>query len=376
MFITTNKFLCLTNLMLINLFYVLIIFILSLFIIILSKNGYLGKNLKKYCNSKSTTQFILLLIIFSGLITLITDLTLLVIHFNDLDLGYSVIYSNVIDNASGVQNTSLAGDTQQAQRVLQDPVRWWPSGLTKTWVIIGTAAAVYILSPGNFRAKVVATLATFGVSVPAMIVALAIENPYGFNLLMFSWIQYNKTGNWPTVHKTESITDKLIDEKIAKIPELSEAFKKSIGGNSGNTFLPTDVNKYIDSLFPEKIIQYLLKIFRPVEVEGHLDDLIGQQLFIMFLLLIIVISLIIFFLLYVFWNTIYNNREYFLNKYNNKYIKFYIKYQIFLTKISLIIIPLFILFGLIELLFGLHFLLTHPIPYENLGIDLHTFIKK
>ena len=34
------------------------------------------------------------------------------------------------------------------------------------------------------------------------------------------------------------------------------------------------------------------------------------------------------------------------------------------------------MFGLIEIVVGLHFLITHPIPWEELPIDLHTYIKK
>ena len=70
------------------------------------------------------------------------------------------------------------------------------------------------------------------------------------------------------------------------------------------------------------------------------------------------------------------NKELILKKFNNRFIIYYIKYQLILLKISQVIIPLFILFGLLELFVGLYFILTHPIPYEHIGIDLHTYIKK
>ena len=71
-----------------------------------------------------------------------------------------------------------------------------------------------------------------------------------------------------------------------------------------------------------------------------------------------------------------NNIDFITKRFNNRFILYYLKYQLFLSKLSLFILPLFIMFGLIELFVGLYFIITHPIPYENLGIDLHTYLKK
>ena len=60
---------------------------------------------------------------------------------------------------------------------------------------------------------------------------------------------------------------------------------------------------------------------------------------------------------------------------NNKFITLYLKYQIFLAKVSLFLLPLLIMLGLIELFVGLYFIITHPIPYEVLPIDLHTYVN-
>jgi len=69
------------------------------------------------------------------------------------------------------------------------------------------------------------------------------------------------------------------------------------------------------------------------------------------------------------------NKEFLLNNFQNKFILFFIKYQLFLGKISSFILPLLIMFGLIELMVGLYFIITHPIPFEKLDIDLHIFIN-
>ena len=130
---------------------------------------------------------------------------------------------------------------------------------------------------------------------------------------------------------------------------------------------------YILLLF--KFLSILLDFFRPVPVVGYLDDLIGQQLFIHMLLFIIVISLIVLLTIYLLIQIMVNNKEFLLNKFNNKFITFYIKYQLFLGKISSFVLPLIIMFGLIELMVGLYFIITHPIPYDKLDIDLHICIK-
>ena len=127
----------------------------------------------------------------------------------------------------------------------------------------------------------------------------------------------------------------------------------------------------------QNVIVYILGFFKHVAVEGHLDDLVGQQLFIHFLLIFVVIGLIIMFSFYLLLHIVYYNKDFIIKRFdnNNRFIKLYLRYQVILSKISLIILPVFILLGLIELFVGLHFLITHPIPYEELPVDLHTYIS-
>ena len=68
----------------------------------------------------------------------------------------------------------------------QDPVRWWPSGVPQTWTIIGSSLAVYRFLPGSPRVRAIAALGTLSVTIPSVVLINAIENPNGFNRLMFS----------------------------------------------------------------------------------------------------------------------------------------------------------------------------------------------
>ena len=357
-----------SNIMLINFNYILSILVLSLLVIFMSKNGYLGNYLKRFCVSQGLSEFIILILIFTGVFVLIIEISYSLINYFNLNIGFDYIYSKVTDgNVTEIKIKMDHGSTQ-------DPVRWWPSGTAQSWGIIGSVLGVYRMMPGSPRIRALAAISTLGVTVPASVYALAVENPYGFNVLMHSAIQYTRTGEWPLLNKNSVVTDVQINKDISEVPELSKVVMDTVD-KGANTLLPVD-NNLFDLIFSNSVTQEILKIFRPVPVEGHLDDLIGQQIFITYLLLMIVLSLIVFFLFYVSINIINSNKEFLINKFSNKYIKLYIKYQFILTKISLILLPLLIMFGLIELLIGIHFLLTHLIPYEELGIDLHTYIKK
>lgn len=79
-----------------------------------------------------------------------------------------------------------------------------------------------------------------------------------------------------------------------------------------------------DSLF--NIFLYFIK---PIRVEGHLDDLIGQQIIIHMSLFLLTISLILLFIFYIMNNIFLHYKTFFEKKFNNKIIKFYIKYQSF-----------------------------------------------
>jgi hypothetical protein len=61
--------------------------------------------------------------------------------------------------------------------------------------------------------------------------------------------------------------------------------------------------------------------------------------------------------------------------FNNKFFTFYVNYQTFLSKVTLIYLPIFIFIGLFTIVHGLYWLIIHPIPYESLGVDLHQFVS-
>ena len=346
----------------IALYYFTIIFI-SILLIKLSNNGYLGLSLKDKTQSNNWLDSLLVFFMISFLLILMLDL-IYYIFVNIIFLDTNKIVLNMASNSSNVPVTNT-----------QDPVRWWPSGTTQSWGIIAGALAVYKVFPGSPRYKAIAGLTTFGITIPSAVYFHAVENPNGFNRLMYSMVEYKRTGQWPASVPSNPDTDTMTNLVFSKV---SEEVGNNSGGSNVNKFLPQNDFSFSDSLdtIIDKMFSQFFQFLKPVEVIGYFDDLIGQQILIFFLLLIITVSIIILFLLYIIINILLHNKEFFVKRFNNRLISFYIKYQVILAKISLFVLPLIILTGLFTILSGLYFLVTHPIPYEELGVDLHTFIGK
>jgi hypothetical protein len=347
------------KLIILNIFIYITVLLLSLLIILISKRGYLTLRFKNYCLTNTLEEFIVLLFIISGIIMFILYLFLYILT--------PALYGLINDNSGFLY---MVNDTNSNT---QDPVRWWPSGTPQSWGILGTALGIYRLVPGNSRVKAMAALGSLGITIPSTVYFHAVENPNGFNRLMYSWMKYKQNGSWPS-----NISNQIQDDELKDIiPNvISEGENKyDLVKNSTSSILPKDLNNFFDNIIPDNIFSFILDFFRPVPVVGYLDDLIGQQLFIHLLLFIIVLSLIVLLNIYFFIQIMLNNKEFIIKKFNNKIILFIIKYQLFIAKITSIVLPLLIMFGLIELLVGLYFILTHPIPYDKLDIDLHTFLK-
>ena len=73
-------------------------------------------------------------------------------------------------------------------------------------------------------------------------------------------------------------------------------------------------------------------VLRSVPVEGNLDDLIGQQIIIHIILLVLVFSLILLFIFFIINNIFILNKDKIINRFDNKFIKFYLKRSEFFLK--------------------------------------------
>ena len=264
-----------------------------------------------------------------------------------------------------------------------DPVRWWPSGVPQGWAIVGTALATFsVLNkiPGlNPRLRVLGALGSAGVTAAQINYHSAIENPVGFNRLMWGMTEYRRTGVWPSI---DQVASKISDTQIKDF--TSEALKhadqtkvssvvKEVTGNGYFPFSNSDFSDLNKNLF-DFIFKETMQILKPVQVQGFFDDLIGQRMFIEVILIILCISIILLFIFFMVNLILFLNKDKIIKAVDNKFITYYIKYQAFLSKITLFYVPIFIFIGLITLSHGLYWLVVNQIPYEDLGIDLHKFI--
>lgn len=167
-----------------------------------------------------------------------------------------------------------------------------------------------------------------------------------------------------------------IINKTVIVTEVTRTLKFSAGNNSSQLTSSSNSSDILFKIF-DLLMANIGDLFKPVQVSGYLDDLIGQQIAIVFILLFTSIFLILLILAYIINNLLFYNKEYIIKRFgkNNKFVSFYLKYQVFCIRFSLFYLPIFIFIGFFVLIHGLYFLITHQIPYDNLGIDLHVFIK-
>lgn len=310
------------------------------------------------------------------LIIIFTTLLKLLLKLNILNFSYLDYISYVLPKGNVNNNQPL------------DPVRWWPSGVPQGWTIVGTALATFgalrkipgVSPPPTWGiGRVLGALASAGVSASQVTYHSAIENPVGFNRLMWGLSEFRRTGAWPNLEQVASATnDKQVNDFVTEAVKQADNTKVEsiIKEVNGNNFLPSNsdfsdfINKLIDLIFKETI-----QVFKPVQVQGFFDDLIGQRMFIEIILFILCISIFLLFLIFIFNLIFLLNKDKIIKRFDNKFIILYVKYQAFISRITLFYIPIFIFTGLFTLCHGLHWLVINQIPYESLEVDLHKFIS-
>jgi hypothetical protein len=206
---------------------------------------------------------------------------------------------------------------------------------------------------------------------------------------MFGVSEYHRTGRYPNIENLENAATDVVNKTAAE--EIKNAdntivnsiVNEAIDKNTTTTTTSDNgVSNYLPDLdlnsFSNNIIDYMFNLFfsiiKPVHVTRYFDDLIGQHIAIEVILLYMLIFTSILFIAYIINVVLFINKNYILNSFDNKYIKLYIKYQTFLIKMSLITFPIFILISLFTLIHGLVYLLSHTIPFEQLGVDLHVLV--
>ena len=265
-------------------------FFLTIFIVFLSKRGYLGNKLFKFSVSDSLFETLIVsLIIFSAILWILHFISVLVSYSNSVvktDIWFGV--------GEGINNNINTSNTNP-----QDPVRLWPSGTIQSWGIIGTALAVHRLTPGSPKVKAIAALSTLPITIPSAVYFHAVENPVGFREFFYT-LSYRRMngGRLPNSIPKDINQDEIMQTALTKhAEEAQNNFNSTYNSDATKSSFWPD-NNLFEKLTPDNFINYLLDFFKPVAVEGHLDDLLGLHLFIHILLLMIVVGLISLFTIY------------------------------------------------------------------------------
>lgn len=379
------------------LLYTIFTLAISVTFIHFSNKNILGLTFKRFTNFNSFTEAILVLFLVYFITSFIIEIiyNFIIFFINNQDTPELTEVIKHMSSNSNAPNypSNTSNNTPQYPYSVQDPVRYWPSGSVTVPSAFLTA---YRMTPGSHRQKLVAATSTLGVTVPLALYNQAIENPNGFNMLAHSFSEFRRTGQWPNLtqpsatNPTNPTQNTNPYQNTNQNPNLNPNLQNnhvnnnvSPNDNNSNNFWGDNndsyinyINNHINDIINNYLINPFLTLIKPVEVTGHLDDLIGQQLFILILMLIVVISLFILMFIYFTINILLHNKERILSITNNKFLKFYIKYQLLLGKLSLVVFPCLIFTGLFVLFSGLYFIITHQIPFDELGIDFHTFITR
>lgn len=374
--------------------FIFLTLILFLFYIIISyiDNLYskiVGINFNTKLKIKSILEIVIILFLLLSLLRLL------------IDILYNISYIYDINNIDLVRCMSTSSGSNPVVNSGQDPVRWWPSGVPQTWSIIGSSLAIYRFLPLPPRLRAIYALGSMGITIPTMIIFNGIENPNGFNRLMYSFDYRLRTGVWPHPSLVPNVVeDRYIDQVYRErtLQELQNANTinnnlvdntsglqggpgSSGAGNSGSGFtsnftgdqLPSG-NDLINSMI-NKFFELFSHLFNPIISEGYLDDLIGQHLMFQMLILIVSISILLLIVVFLIISFFLKKKDYLMNKFDNKYIKMYLRYQFLIAKASYYIIPILIGIGLLDNIVMLYYMLTHPIPYHVIPVSLHIYVK-
>jgi hypothetical protein len=283
----------------------------------------------------------------------------LVNYFDLIDLSKDSIFN--------VNGNSGDGGDKVIVDISADVPRAWPSGVPQNFALFSTVYATYSalakLSALSPMQRMVAAMSSAGVSLTVMSYFAAVVAVPQARLSIVSASNTN-TDSVPSTAVRQADTG--VDMESSSSSDIS----------SGNNFIPEDssLNDFILNKF-FKLFEMVMDYLKPVDVSGHLDDLIGQRIFIEFILLVMCVFVTLLFTIFIINIIYFLNKDKIIKLFNNKYINMLIKYQNFVIKFNLIYIPIFIGIGLFTILNGLIWLITHPIPYTSLDIDLHQFIS-
>jgi hypothetical protein len=135
---------------------------------------------------------------------------------------------------------------------------------------------------------------------------------------------------------------------------IDETAKSLIGGD-------IDFSKFSETIFSSSIMEYLHNFFEPVQSSFSNELLSWQINFISILLFMLTVFILIFFISLLFNITVFIFSDKLLNYFSNKYIRWYLSFNKKVIGFEIIMLSGWIIYLLYLVLYGLHYIATHPI---------------
>ena len=247
--------------------------------------------------------------------------------------GLYIIITNILENYSIFNNSSFIpslNENNSANVPVDRPDSKWPAGSTQVATITTSAFLAARNMPGGPLQRGAAAVAVGAAAAVTVGYFHAVEHPNGFNNMV------NRVTSNSNSNNTNSFS----------------------GNNTASKFMSDDNDEWLSNLLAQLVKACGME---PKPTDLPLDVLVNQHAVIIYLLFFAMVSMIILIILLIFTICLYYYKDYFLKNFTNYYVNLYIKYQIFLAKISFVIYTIFILLDMFVLIHGLFYLATHPI---------------
>ena len=141
----------------------------------------------------------------------------------------------------------------------------------------------------------------------------------------------------------------------------ASASDTSLIPSSGSNSNPENSSKFLDDFSFNFDFSFIDNLFTPVEHSMSLSTLLHVHFIFILVLFIIVISLIILTLYFYLNLIILFNKDYFLNRVQNKYVLMYAKFVVFKSRVDIAVIGALNIATLMFIAYILHYLIVHPI---------------
>lgn len=306
------------------------------------RNIHIIRNTNNYRFTGKVIYYFDLILIFFIISSLVYDITLILssilnFYFSDLDWSHYICYMNNNASSSNSHSTNVT--------IVHNDGTW--SNSIRQIFIYGTGALrLTLLKSGGTpitRSFVIAS--TLAVDVATRALTNSLNDP--------TYVR-NHVNNWKQIWKGNEEVSIDVSRDKETIDMINNISKK---------FIPDNLNELYNNLL-NNIINVFKNILEPVSV-SYSNELLSDQIYgISILLFILSILIIILFLSFILNILLLIYSDKILSYFTNKYIRWYIIFNKKIIGIEVFLLSFTLLYSMIYMSYGIHFIATHPIQFN------------